>query len=106
DEFIKVHERNFFETKKEDDNPLYLIFNPPYDERLSIDVESFYAEIGNTLKHGYPSSQAWFITANPDALKHIGLRPSRKIKTFNGKLEARFVNYQMYSGSKKIHKNN
>src|SRR5690606_18973642 len=97
--------RNFFETKKEDEKPLYLIFNPPYDGRLTVDIESFYAEIGSTLKHGYPNSQARCITANAEALKHAGVRPSRKIKTFNGKLEARFVNYQMYSGSKKQHKN-
>ncbi|PKP26020.1 MAG: RNA methyltransferase [Bacteroidetes bacterium HGW-Bacteroidetes-2] len=105
EEFITVHERNFFDTEKEGDAPLYLIFNPPYDERLSIDMEDFYTDIGDTLKRGYSNSQAWFITANLEALKFVGLRPSRKIKVFNGKLEGRFVNYQMYSGSKKASKN-
>jgi len=105
EEFITVHERNFFDTEKEGEEPLYLIFNPPYDERLSIDMEDFYTDIGDTLKRGYPNSQAWFITANLEALKFVGLRPSRKIKVFNGKLEGRFVNYQMYSGSKKASKN-
>lgn len=101
EEFVRVYERDFFATEKEDESPLYIIFNPPYDERLSVNVETFYAEIGNTLKRAYANSQAWFITANLEALKHVGLRPSKKIKTYNGKLEARFVNYQMYSGSKK-----
>lgn len=105
EEFIAVHQTDFFETEKEGDSLLYLIFNPPYDERLSVDIEDFYSELGNTLKRGYANSQAWFITANLEALKYVGLRPSRKIKVYNGKLEARFVNYHLYSGSKKAKKN-
>jgi putative N6-adenine-specific DNA methylase len=31
----------------------------------------------------------------------VGLKPSRKIKLFNGQLETRFVKYEMYEGSKK-----
>ena len=41
---------------------------------------------------------------NMEALKHIGLRPSRKIKLFNAKLESRFSKYEMYAGTKKTHK--
>lgn len=99
--FITVEEKDFFQSEKETDSPLFLVFNPPYDERLNIDSETFYANIGNTLKRGYANSQAWFITANLEALKYVGLKPSKKIKVFNGKLEARFVNYHLYSGSKK-----
>jgi putative N6-adenine-specific DNA methylase len=101
EEFINVKHEDFFKTTKSNQGPLHIVFNPPYDERLSIDMESFYTEIGNTLKHGYPNSTAWMITGNLEALKFVGLRPSRKIKTFNGKLEARFVKYELYEGSKK-----
>lgn len=101
EEFITVKHEDFFKTTKGNQGPLHIVFNPPYDERLSIDMESFYAEIGNTLKHGYPNSQAWLITGNLEALKFVGLRPSRKIKTFNGKLEARFVKYEMYEGTRR-----
>lgn len=100
-EFITVKHEDFFKTTKSNQGPLQIVFNPPYDERLSIDMESFYTEIGNTLKHGYPNSQAWLITGNLEALKFVGLRPSRKIKTFNGKLEARFVKYEMYEGTRR-----
>ena len=34
-------------------------------------------------------------------LKMIGLRPSKKIKVFNGKLECRFLRFDIYEGSKK-----
>ncbi|WP_294822170.1 THUMP domain-containing protein [uncultured Flavobacterium sp.] len=101
DEYVTIEQRNFFDTEKETRGPLHMVFNPPYGERLDIDLERFYREIGDTLKQGYPGTNAWFITANLEALKFVGLKPSRKIKLFNGKLEARLVKYEMYEGSKK-----
>ena len=101
DDYIKIEKVNFFDTKKETQGPLQMVFNPPYGERLEIDMERFYTEIGDTFKQNYPNTSAWFITANLEALKFVGLKPSRKIKLFNAKLEARLVNYQIYEGSKK-----
>ncbi len=100
-DFIKIKEGDFFESTKEVEGLLHIAFNPPYDERLEVNIEEFYSQIGDTLKQNYPGTNAWFITANLEALKHVGLRPSRKIKVFNGKLEARLVKYEMYAGSKK-----
>lgn len=100
-EYITVKQENFFETQKETTAPLHMVFNPPYGERLDIELERFYREIGDTLKHGYPNTNAWFITGNLEALKFVGLKPSRKIKLYNGKLESRLVKYEMYAGSKK-----
>jgi len=97
--------QDFIESEKENDKPLYIVFNPPYDERISVkDVEEFYSSIGNTLKRGYPGTQAWMITSNMEALKFVGLRPSKKIKLFNGKLESKLVRYEMYEGSRKASK--
>lgn len=101
DEFITIEQKNFFDTKKETSGPLHMVFNPPYGERLDIDLERFYREMGDTMKQNYPGTHAWFITANLEALKFVGLKPSRKIKLFNGSLEARFVKYEMYEGSKR-----
>lgn len=106
DEYVTVQQQNFFDTKKETDTKLFMLFNPPYGERLDIDLERFYQEIGDTFKQNYPNTEAWFITANLEALKFVGLRPSRKIKLFNGKLEARLVKYEIYEGSKKAKFNN
>jgi putative N6-adenine-specific DNA methylase len=100
-DYITIHERNFFDTEKTTKGPLQMLFNPPYGERLDIQMERFYAEIGDTLKKSYPGTNAWFITANLEALKFVGLKPSRKIKLFNGSLEARLVKYEMYEGSKR-----
>lgn len=101
EDYVKVSQANFFETKKETVGPLHMVFNPPYGERLDINLERFYRELGDTLKNNYPNTSAWFITANLEALKFVGLRPSRKIKLFNGSLEARLVKYEMYEGSKR-----
>ncbi len=100
-EYISIERKDFFRTLKPVDSKLHMVFNPPYGERLQIDMEDFYAKIGDTLKQEYPGTEAWMITSNLEALKHVGLRPSRKIKTFNGKLESRLVKYEMYEGSKK-----
>jgi len=100
-EYITVTREDFFKTQKETEGPLHICFNPPYGERLDIDMENFYAQIGDTLKQNYPGTNAWLITSNLEALKFVGLRPSRKIKVFNSHLESRLVKYVMYEGSKK-----
>ncbi|NNL80202.1 MAG: class I SAM-dependent RNA methyltransferase [Flavobacteriaceae bacterium] len=103
-DFIEVTHEDFFKTSKSTEGPLHMVFNPPYGERLDIDMQSFYSQLGTTLKHGYPGTNAWFITSNLEGLKHVGLRPSRKIKVYNAKLESRLVCYEMYEGSRKAKK--
>lgn len=105
EEYITVQHNDFFKTKKSSDKHLHMVFNPPYGERLDqLNVSEFYGNLGSTLKHGYPGTNAWLITSNLDGIKHVGLRPSRKIKLFNAKLEARLVKYEMYEGSRKAKK--
>ncbi len=104
-EYITIERKDFFRTEKPTESKLHMVFNPPYGERLQIDVEDFYSKIGDTLKQNYPGTNAWLITSNLEALKFVGLRPSRKIKAFNGKLESRLVKYEMYEGSKKAKHN-
>ena len=104
-EFIKLKRQDFFKSEKQVDGHLHMVFNPPYGERIEVDnIQEFYGSIGDTLKQSYPGSQAWFITSNLEAQKFVGLRPSRKIKVFNGKLESKFLKYEVYEGTKKLHK--
>jgi len=103
-EFIQVKQQNFFESSKPGERHLHMVFNPPYGERLDIDMPAFYKEIGDTLKQSYPRTEAWFITSNLEAIKHVGLRPTRKIKLFNGALESKLLKYDIYEGTKKLHK--
>ncbi|HLT50799.1 MAG TPA: THUMP domain-containing protein, partial [Arenibacter sp.] len=49
-EYITVERKNFFDIEKFTGNHLHMVFNPPYGERLDIEMEDFYTDIGNTLK--------------------------------------------------------
>ncbi len=99
-DFITLKKQDFFESKKEH-FPVLLVFNPPYNERIQTDNQTFYKKIGNTLKNSYPNTWAWFITSDFEALKSVGLRPSKRIPLYNGKLECKLVKYELYEGSKK-----
>ncbi|MCB0599035.1 MAG: class I SAM-dependent RNA methyltransferase [Lewinellaceae bacterium] len=79
-----------------------IVMNPPYDERLAkTDIEAFYQMIGDRLKQAFAGYEAWIISSNQQAMKKIGLRPSRKMALYNGALECKFHQYQLYSGSRK-----
>ena len=79
-----------------------IIMNPPYGQRIRTDDSNeFYDMIGTVLKHGFPGYDAWIISSDREALKHVGLKPSGKTALFNGALECLLVNYKLYKGSKK-----
>jgi putative N6-adenine-specific DNA methylase len=82
-----------------------VLMNPPYGERMVKDnIEELYKSIGDTFKKNFQGYDCWVISSNVEAFKHVGLRPSRKITLFNGQLECKFMKYEMYQGTKKIHK--
>ena len=82
-----------------------VLMNPPYGERMVKDnIEELYKSIGDTFKKNFQGYDCWVISSNIEAFKHVGLRPSRKITLFNGQLECKFMKYEMYQGTKKIHK--
>jgi putative N6-adenine-specific DNA methylase len=98
---ISVEKKDFFTTSKKNDSKLHILFNPPYDKRISYDIKDLYTKIGDTLKNNYANSNVWLITSNIEALKHIALHTSKKIKLYNSNLESKLVNYDIYEGSKK-----
>jgi putative N6-adenine-specific DNA methylase len=103
-DFIDIDRKDFF--KADDDAKIsgkFLIMNPPYGERLEDKDEmvDFYRQMGDTLKNRYTDSHAWILSGNLDAIKRIGLHPSKKIKLFNGAIECRLECFEMYDGSKK-----
>jgi putative N6-adenine-specific DNA methylase len=100
-EFISLDQTDFFKSAKTGEMPLLLVCNPPYGERLSIDRQSFFKSFGDTLKSGYPNTRAWILVGDPEIVKMVGLRATRKIKLFNGSIESRLALFEIYSGSKK-----
>jgi putative N6-adenine-specific DNA methylase len=84
-----------------------IIMNPPYGERIKTDdIIELYKAIGDTLKNHCAGYTAWVISSDSQALKFIGLKPSKKIQLFNGPLECRFVKFEIFEGSLKSKKQN
>ena len=96
---IKVTNTDFFETKISSDT--FVLFNPPYGERIALEADDFYEKIGTTLKHNYQGCTVWLISSDIINMKFIGLRPTKKIKIMNGELECSFRKFEIYEGSKK-----
>ena len=105
-DFVTIEKKDFFQLEKENTEPLHLLTNPPYGERLDGDINVLYQGIGDAFKQSFPNTHAWIISSNMEAIKCIGLRPSRKIKLFNGKLETKLMYYPIYKGTKRVHKLN
>ncbi len=99
---ITVEQADFMQS--EGGEGLTILMNPPYGERLKHeDLESLYGQIGSTLKHKYPGSNAWILSSSKKALGKVGLKPASKRILFNGALECSFVNYITFKGKRKDH---
>jgi putative N6-adenine-specific DNA methylase len=93
---IVLSRKDFFKNTPEGE-PGVLMINPPYDERLKMeDAQQFYKEIGDVLKKQWKGWQVWIISGNLEAVKFVGLKPTRKFTLFNGAIECKFLKYEMY----------
>ena len=100
---IRVEELRLADTNTEG---ALVMINPPYGERLSQDknVLRLYQDMGTALKHQFSGATAWVISSNEDALKCVGLRPTKKIHLVNGDLECLFNKYELFKGDRKTWK--
>ncbi len=99
-DLVKVEKMAFEKLEPPAENGL-MVTNPPYDERLQVsEAIEFYQAIGDRLKQRWAGWDAWIISSNLEALKHLGLRPSRRIPLMNGALECSFQKFSMYEGKK------
>ena len=79
-----------------------MMMNPPYGERIREErIIEFYSSIGDRLKQEFTGYQAWILSANIDAMKFIGLKPSFKKELLNGSLKCRFYSYDFFKGKRK-----
>ncbi len=100
DHIISIENEDFFFQENLSD--VFIVTNPPYDERIKEDdVVAFYKNIGDKLKMSAAGSTAWILSGHLEAIKNLGLRPSRKIGLLNGTIPSIFHRFDMYSGSKK-----
>lgn len=83
--------------------PGVVMFNPEYGERLGTHskLEITYKRIGDFLKQSCRGYKGYVFTGNPDLAKKVGLSAARRIEFYNGKLDCRLLEYELYDGSKR-----
>ncbi|MFD2285221.1 class I SAM-dependent RNA methyltransferase [Pedobacter petrophilus] len=80
-----------------------VVFNPEYGERLGVHskLEQTYKRMGDYMKTKCKGYAGYIFTGNPDLAKKIGLKASRKLEFYNGKLDCRLLEYELYDGSRR-----
>jgi len=80
-----------------------VILNPEYGERMGKikELESVYKGIGDYFKQKCRGYKGYIFTGNLELAKKVGLRTKRRIQFFNGSIECRLLEYELYEGSRK-----
>ena len=98
---VRLEELKLSSVRPFDHSPLVMM-NPPYGERLKSnkEMEDLYSAIGTALKHQFTGATAWIISSNAEAMKRIGLKPSKKYRLLNGELDCQFNQYELFQGKR------
>jgi len=93
-----------FEETKIPETPGVIYFNPEYGERLgeASELENTYERIGDFMKKKCQGYTGYIFTGNLDLAKKIGLKASRRIEFYTAKLDCRLLEYELYSGTKRV----
>jgi putative N6-adenine-specific DNA methylase len=102
DQLITFKVCDFAETPVPE-TPGVIMFNPEYGERLGVHtkLEATYKRMGDFMKQEAKGYRGYIFTGNPDLAKRIGLRASRRVEFYNGKLDCRLLEYELYEGSRR-----
>ncbi|MGV3760868.1 THUMP domain-containing class I SAM-dependent RNA methyltransferase [Parapedobacter sp.] len=102
DQLIDFHVCDFADTPLPDGSGV-VVFNPEYGERMGTHtkLEATYSRIGDFLKQRCHGKRGYVFTGNPDLAKKIGLHTSRRVEFYNGKLDCRLLEYEIYAGSRR-----
>jgi len=83
-----------------DDQPGWIISNPPYGERLDATQDPLlWQEWSQTLKREFGGWQAHLISSDMELPQKLRLKPSRRVPLYNGALECRLFRFDLASGS-------
>ncbi|SEQ82712.1 THUMP domain-containing class I SAM-dependent RNA methyltransferase [Pedobacter rhizosphaerae] len=103
DTLIDFHVCDFEQTPVPETGKGAVVFNPEYGERLGVHskLELTYKRMGDYMKQQCKGYSGYIFTGNPDLAKKIGLKAAKKIEFYNGKLDCRLLEYELYDGSKR-----
>ena len=65
-------------------------------------LNQLYSMVGERLKHHFAGNTAWVLSSSNELIQKIGLKPSLKIKLFNGSLECSFLKFDLFEGKRKL----
>ena len=93
---------DFAETTISEVNAGVVYFNPEYGDRLGVEaeLEATYKRMGDFLKQKCKGYMGYIFTGNLELAKKIGLKPKRRIEFYNGKIDCRLFEYELYAGSR------
>ncbi|MCU0429600.1 MAG: class I SAM-dependent RNA methyltransferase [Cytophagaceae bacterium] len=103
DHLIEFSVEDFSQSTIPSDQAGIVILNPEYGMRLGMQdtlVET-YQGIGDFFKKKCKGYWAYVFTGNADLGKMVGLKTKRRIPFFNGKIECRLLEFELYDGSRK-----
>jgi 23S rRNA G2445 N2-methylase RlmL len=80
-----------------------VILNPEYGERMGDTgkLGDIYKGIGDFFKNRCMGYRGYIFTGNLDLAKQVGLRTKRRVPFYNGPIECRLLEYELYRGSRK-----
>lgn len=94
--YISVQTGDFSSIQGEDGAGC-IITNPPYDKRVLADeIDKLYQRFGDHMKQEFKGYEAWLISGNPVALKHVGLKTSSRTILYNGPIESKLCKYELF----------
>lgn len=75
-----------------------VVLNPEYGERLGADkdLEAQYKEIGDFFKQKCTGKTGYIFTGNLSATKRVGLKTASRQIFFNGRIECRLLEYELF----------
>jgi len=82
-----------------------IMLNPEYGQRLGrqSELEAIYPAIGDWLKQKGAGYTGYVFSGNLELAKRVGLRPKRRLPFFNGAIECRLLEFELYQGSRLPH---
>lgn len=99
DDLISVTRKDALATAPVSEKTLF-ICNPPYGERLEHGedekLKALYKGLGDHWKNAFKGHRAALFTGNLEMLKVVGLRTSKKHILWNGDIECRLAQYDLY----------
>lgn len=102
EQFIEFNVCDFRETPVPGGDGV-VILNPEYGERMgdAAKLGEIYKAIGDFFKSRCLGYRGYIFTGNLELAKRVGLRTKRRIPFYNGPIECRLLEYELYRGSRK-----